>query len=186
MYVGHSPALHYLTQPPEQHAFPHDYRSGPAITDWDPSKWVILTLAKLGVAWGLRRATPEDIAAAQAHMLLHGHDHNSAHRKVVEKEEWGRRAPSLPTWTEADLKAYAERDGACVLWIDGYAVDATGYIEAHVRLLSFLQSGFVADGMVIRSLGAWSYCVVMLWGPSSMRLRNATSGRRRIGHLMGG
>jgi len=112
------------------------------MTDWDPSKWVILTLAKLGVAWGLRRATPEDIATAQAHMLLHGHDHNSVHRKIVEKEEWGR---GVPTWTEAELKAFAERNGACVLVIDGYAVDATGYIEAHVRPLSFPQ--FVADGM---------------------------------------
>jgi len=93
--------------------------------DWDPSKWVILTLAKLGVAWGLRRATPEDIAAAQAHMLLHGHDHDSAHRKIVEEEWVG------PTWTEAELKAYAERNSACVLLIDGYAVDVTGYMKAH-------------------------------------------------------
>jgi stearoyl-CoA desaturase (Delta-9 desaturase) len=108
------------------------------MTDWDPSKWVILTLAKLGVAWGLRRATPNDIAAAQAHMLSHGHDHIDAHQKMAEEEEWGR---SVPTWTEAELKAYAERNDACVLWIDGYAVDATGYIGAHVRPLSFLQFG---------------------------------------------
>jgi len=133
------------------------------MTDWDPSKWVILTLAKLGVTWSLRRATPEDIAAAQAHMLLHGHDHNSAHREVAEKEELGRR---VPTWTEAELKAYAERNGACVV----------------PSLFSNL--GFVADGWVIRSLGAWSCYVVMLC-PSSMRMRNATNGRRRIGHLMG-
>lgn len=148
MYVGHSPVLHYLTQPPEQHSFPHDYRSGPAVADWDPSKWVILTLAKLGVAWGLRRATPGDIAAARAHMLLHGHDHNSANRKIeiVEKEEGSQQEP---TWTEAELKAYAERNGACVLLIDGYAVDVTGYIEAHVRpwtLLFFSNLVFVADG----------------------------------------
>lgn len=131
MYVVHSPAPHYFTQPPEQHTFPHDYRSGPAISDWDPSKWIILTLTKLGVAWGLRRATPEDIAAARAHMLLHEHDHKSAHRKIVEKEEW-----VGPTWTEAELKAYAERNGACVLLIDGHAVDVTGYIKAHVRPIS--------------------------------------------------
>ncbi|KAF8492783.1 hypothetical protein F5888DRAFT_1618645 [Russula emetica] len=123
--------------PPGQHTFPHDYRSGPAVGDWDPSKWVILTLAKLGVAWGLRRATPGDIAAAQAHMLLHGHDHNSAHRKIVEKEECGR---GVPTWTEAELKAYAERNGACVLWIDGYAVDVTGYVEAHPGGMGLLRS----------------------------------------------
>ena len=105
------------------------------MTDWDPSKWVILTLAKFGIAWGLRRATPEDIAAAQAHMQSHGHNHNSAHQKIVEKDEWDQR---IPTWTEGELKAYAERHGACVLWIDGYAVDATGYIQAHVRPISFL------------------------------------------------
>ncbi|KAI0283721.1 hypothetical protein BGY98DRAFT_1105800 [Russula aff. rugulosa BPL654] len=92
------------------HTFPHDYRSGPARTDWDPSKWVILILAKLGVA---------------------------AHRKVVEMEELGGR---MPTWTEAELKTYAERNGACVLWIDGYAVDATGYIEAHPGGMGLLRS----------------------------------------------
>ncbi|KAF8481648.1 hypothetical protein DFH94DRAFT_403321 [Russula ochroleuca] len=115
------------------HTFPHDYRSGPAKTDWDPSKWVILTLAKLGVAWGLRRATPGDIAAAQAYMLSHGHNYNGAHGTVVEKEEW-----TGPTWTEAELKAHVERNGACVVLIDGYAVDVTGYMKAHpggVKLL---------------------------------------------------
>ena len=76
-------------------------------------------------------------------MLLHGHDHKSAHRKVVEKEELGGR---MPTWTEAELKRYAERNSACVLWIDGYAVDATGYIEAHVRPSLFSNLVSVADG----------------------------------------
>jgi stearoyl-CoA desaturase (delta-9 desaturase) len=145
MYVGHSLTNSSLShRPPGQHTFPHDYRSGPGIADWDPSKWVIITLAKLGVAWGLRRATPGDIAAARAHMLLHGHDHNSAPRKTIENEEWDQR---VPTWTEAELKAYAEHNSACVLWIDGYAVDVTGYIEAHVRPPLFAPIlGFVADG----------------------------------------
>jgi hypothetical protein len=52
----------------------------------------------------------------------------------------------MPTWTEAELKRYAERNSACVLWIDGYAVDATGYIEAHVRPSLFSNLVSVADG----------------------------------------
>ena len=127
MYVGRLLGPRYLTHPSEQHTFPHDYRSGPAKADWDPSKWVIITLAKLGVAWGLRRATPEDITAAQAYMLSHGHNYNGAHGRIAEEEWVG------PTWTEAELKVYAERDGACVLLIDGYAVDVTKYIKTHVR-----------------------------------------------------
>jgi stearoyl-CoA desaturase (delta-9 desaturase) len=100
---------------------------------------VILTLAKLGVAWGLRRATPGDIAAAQAYMLSHGHNYNGAHGTVVEKEEW-----TGPTWTEAELKAHVERNGACVVLIDGYAVDVTGYMKAHVGF-PFLVSQTFAD-----------------------------------------
>jgi stearoyl-CoA desaturase (delta-9 desaturase) len=140
MYVEHPRGPWYSTQPSAQHTFPHDYRSGPAKADWDPSKWVIFTLAKLGVAWGLRRATPKDIAAAQAHMLSHGHNYDGAHGKVVEKEEW-----VGPTWTEAELRAYVERNGACVVLIDGYAVDVTRYIKAHVRS-HLSKSGSVADG----------------------------------------
>jgi len=103
------------------HAFPHDYRSGPAKIDWDPSKWVILALAKLGVAWGLRRASAEDIAAARAYMLAHGHD-----QRAVEKEDW-----TGPTWAETELEAYVKGKGACVVLIDGYAVDVTEYVDAH-------------------------------------------------------
>ena len=141
MYVGHLLSLRYSTKPSAQHTFPHDYRSGPAKTDWDPSKWVILALSKLGVAWGLRRATQGDIAAAQAHMISHGHSYNGAHEKVVEEKEW-----AGPTWTETELKAYVERNGACVVLIDGYAVDVTGYTKAHVGSLPPFSQTF-ADGL---------------------------------------
>ncbi|KAF6766735.1 hypothetical protein DFP72DRAFT_867422 [Ephemerocybe angulata] len=46
------------------HAFPHDFRSGPSKLDWDPSKWIILTLHRLGLIHGLRRAKEDDIADA--------------------------------------------------------------------------------------------------------------------------
>lgn len=37
------------------HAFPSDYRNGIAPLAWDPSKWMIWTLSKLGVTYDLRR-----------------------------------------------------------------------------------------------------------------------------------
>ena len=68
-------------------------------------------------------------------MMSHGHSYNSAHEKVVEEEEW-----VGPTWTEAELKAYVEHNGACVVLIDGYAVDVTGYSKAHVGSLLLSQT----------------------------------------------
>lgn len=40
------------------HTFPNDYRNGIGRWAWDPSKWLVWTLAKLGVAWDLKRIAP--------------------------------------------------------------------------------------------------------------------------------
>jgi stearoyl-CoA desaturase (Delta-9 desaturase) len=38
------------------HRFPTDYRNGVRWYHWDPSKWAIAVLARLGLAWDLKRA----------------------------------------------------------------------------------------------------------------------------------
>jgi hypothetical protein len=85
----------------------------------------------------------------------HGHDHAHAHERVDENDEW-----TGPTWTEKELKSYIERNGACVLVLEGYAVDVTRYMKIHVRLLSYFPfmfffpaSNLATDGL----LAAWRY-----------------------------
>ncbi len=39
------------------HKFPNDYRSGHLIHHWDPSKWFIFLLSKVGLAWDLKRTS---------------------------------------------------------------------------------------------------------------------------------
>lgn len=46
------------------HRFPSDYRNGFRWYHWDPSKWCIYTLSKLGLAWDLKRTSGQRIAAA--------------------------------------------------------------------------------------------------------------------------
>jgi stearoyl-CoA desaturase (delta-9 desaturase) len=48
------------------HEFQHDYRNGVKPWQWDPTKWIIWTLSKLGLAQNLRRVPAEKIRAAQA------------------------------------------------------------------------------------------------------------------------
>lgn len=45
------------------HSFQADYRNGPLWYNWDPTKWLIWSLAKLGLASDLRR-TPADVVLA--------------------------------------------------------------------------------------------------------------------------
>jgi stearoyl-CoA desaturase (delta-9 desaturase) len=47
------------------HEFQHDYRNGVKPWQWDPTKWLIWVLSKLGVTSRLRRVPAEKIAAAQ-------------------------------------------------------------------------------------------------------------------------
>ncbi len=47
------------------HEFQHDYRNGVKPWHWDPTKWVIWALSKLGLAKNLRRVAREKIAKAE-------------------------------------------------------------------------------------------------------------------------
>jgi stearoyl-CoA desaturase (delta-9 desaturase) len=47
------------------HEFQHDYRNGVKPWQWDPSKWTIWTLSKLGLASGLRRVPEGKILLAE-------------------------------------------------------------------------------------------------------------------------
>ena len=48
------------------HRFPFDYRNGPRWWHYDPGKWLIWTLARLGLANRLRTASAGTIAKAVA------------------------------------------------------------------------------------------------------------------------
>lgn len=47
------------------HTFQHDYRNGVKPWQWDPTKWTIWTLSKLGLAEDLREVAPEKILLAE-------------------------------------------------------------------------------------------------------------------------
>lgn len=49
------------------HEFQHDYRNGVKPWQWDPSKWTIWLLSKVGLAEGLRRVPEAKILLAEMH-----------------------------------------------------------------------------------------------------------------------
>jgi stearoyl-CoA desaturase (delta-9 desaturase) len=50
------------------HEFPSDYRNGVRFYQWDPTKWLIWTCGRLGLASGLMRVAPEKVAARRVRM----------------------------------------------------------------------------------------------------------------------
>ncbi len=81
------------------HEFQHDYRNGVKPWQWDPSKWTIWTLSKLGLVTGLRRVPDGRILLAEMgearrkaqSQLAELREHPAAHRasdtlhEIVEK-----------------------------------------------------------------------------------------------------
>jgi stearoyl-CoA desaturase (Delta-9 desaturase) len=111
-----------------KHAFPHDFRSGPSLIDWDPSKWVISALYKLGFVTSLRRARNGDLKEAIEYM----------HRKEilgvveVETDTWNGKV-----WNARQVQEYVGKLGKCVVMIDGFVVDVTSYLGDHVSKVTF-------------------------------------------------
>jgi stearoyl-CoA desaturase (delta-9 desaturase) len=50
------------------HEFQQDYRNGVKPWEWDPTKWLIWILSKLGLTSGLRRVPKEVIYSTQARL----------------------------------------------------------------------------------------------------------------------
>lgn len=138
-----------LTTVHVQHAFPHDYRSGPSLFDWDPSKWLILLLHTVGLVSGLKRARPNDIHAATAYMAhkkeqaSQGELSHSESECCVDVGSEGTNEWQGETWTWEQVGEYVlagKNKGRCVIVINGYAVDATEYLGEHVSVFLLLAS----------------------------------------------
>lgn len=124
----------HVTYSHMQHAFPQDFRAGPSLLDWDPSKWIILTLHRLGMVTGLRRARETDVQSAIAHMSEKEHHHHH-HGALAEEpvEPW-----TGEVWDPQQVAAHIKKasKGSCFLLLDGYLIDATSYMGEHVCFTS--------------------------------------------------
>jgi len=80
------------------HHFPSDYRNGVRWYQWDPSKWMIAVLARVGLAWDLKRVSTFRILAARL----------SAEKQRAEDRLKECDVPNLPM-IQMDLKSQYER-----------------------------------------------------------------------------
>ncbi|KAF5312206.1 hypothetical protein D9619_002627 [Psilocybe cf. subviscida] len=120
------------------HSFPHDFRSGPSWSDWDPSKWIILGLEWLGLVTSLRRARQEDLVEAVHHM--HHKTNMDSEKNQDEDEMW-----DGDVYTLAEIQAMA-KEGRCMIVIDGFAVDVTSYLLEHPGGATLLRNYSVRLG----------------------------------------
>lgn len=79
------------------HEFPNDYRNGVDFTAFDPTKWMIALLEKVGLAWDLKRTPADQIVLSRLQMIQ---------RKVDRAKEGiftGKPLNELPYYTKAQV-----------------------------------------------------------------------------------
>ncbi|TFL03679.1 hypothetical protein BDV98DRAFT_564618 [Pterulicium gracile] len=119
------------------HAFPHDYRSGPSYIDWDPSKWIIAALHRLGLVNGLRRAREADMQEALEYMRSNAHPHHHHHHSGDSDDDLDLAEGLKPDWQDQvwglqEAEAYkVTHPGCCLIVVDDCVVDATKYLGDH-------------------------------------------------------
>ncbi|CAN5454544.1 fatty acid desaturase [soil metagenome] len=74
------------------HSFQHDYRNGVKRTSYDPTKWAIWILSKIGLASDLKRVSPEKILMAEM---------REAQRQIEAKAHYLKAAANSPKWQGA-------------------------------------------------------------------------------------
>jgi stearoyl-CoA desaturase (delta-9 desaturase) len=129
LFLGSSLLLILLFE--QHHAFPHDFAAGPDPWNWDPSKWIILGLNRLGLVTGLRRARESDMKEALKYMHF-----KDTHGVPPSEEDtpW-----EGETWDLAQALEYIKsKQGSCVVVIDDHFLDVGSYLGEHVSLIDSL------------------------------------------------
>lgn len=115
------------------HTFAGDYRNGIRAWHFDPGKWVIWLLEKVGLAWSLKRVPEETIRMARLKESRRGLEHSLAGRL---EELRGQAAAAL---LELEERLDRLHDRARVLWTERLALQRQERVQRRDRLRQVKQ-----------------------------------------------
>ncbi|KAG0245383.1 hypothetical protein BGW41_000010 [Actinomortierella wolfii] len=129
----HSPRDHFITAFVTlgegyhnfHHQFPQDYRNAIRFYQYDPTKWLIWTCAKLGLASHLKTFPENEIRKGQLQTI---------EKRVLEKKEklqWGTPISELPVLSFEDFEHACKNDGKKWILLEGVVYDVADFMTEH-------------------------------------------------------
>lgn len=127
--------IHHIHYCPLQHAFPRDYRAGPHLFDWDPSKWIIELLHRYtGLITSVYLTNDEDINYAQAAVAQNDEGFMTGSNAFEDSLHYSE-AESIPIWRSEHVIAHLRsHPHSKLIFVDGFVVDIAEYLPEHVSL----------------------------------------------------
>jgi stearoyl-CoA desaturase (Delta-9 desaturase) len=106
------------------HTFAQDYRNGIRWYHWDPSKWLIWTLARVGLAWDLKRIPPEVTLRARFEEERRWFGERLAAAGEGALEEWAAGLKARRAELEATVRTHREALGLRLVLAEAAAEEA--------------------------------------------------------------
>jgi stearoyl-CoA desaturase (delta-9 desaturase) len=105
------------------HEFPQDYRNGIKVYHYDPTKWLISGLSRLGLVYNLKWIADSEIEKARVQMQ----ERNLGYEKA--QAEFGADYENLPPMTMPEFLEKSKKENLVI--IDGIAHDVTSFVHDH-------------------------------------------------------
>jgi len=120
------------------HEFPNDYRNGYHLLAWDPTKWAIALLEKIGMASDLKRTPDEVVRLSQIQMIQ---------RQLAREKEGiftGKPIEELPFYSKTQVAEMCSKGERLV--VEGDLVyDVKGFMPLHPGGSSYLKNNIGKD-----------------------------------------
>jgi stearoyl-CoA desaturase (delta-9 desaturase) len=132
------------------HEFPSDYRNAIEWWQYDPTKWFIWTMKKLGLAYNLKQFRSNEIEKGHVQQLQ---------KKLDQKRsrlDWGVPLEQLPVMEWDDYVDQA-KNGRALISVAGVVHDISGFIEDHPGGRAMINSGIGKDATAMFNGGVYNH-----------------------------
>jgi len=133
------------------HEFPSDYRNAIQWYQYDPTKWFIWTMKKLGLAHNLKQFRSNEIEKGRIQQLQ---------KKIDQKRallDWGTPLEQLPVMEWDDFKDQATLNGQALIAIAGVVHDVSGFINDHPGGKAIIKSSVGKDATASFNGGVYNH-----------------------------
>jgi stearoyl-CoA desaturase (delta-9 desaturase) len=107
------------------HEFPKDYRNAIKWYQYDPTKWLIRTLAFFGLTYNLKVFPQNEIKKGVLQM-----QEKRLHSEA-EEVDWGVEVENLPTYTWSEIETHREKTGERWIVVGGLVHDVSEWVDDH-------------------------------------------------------
>ncbi|KAI1344587.1 delta-9 acyl-CoA desaturase [Xylariaceae sp. FL0016] len=132
------------------HEFPSDYRNAIEWWQYDPTKWMIWTWKKLGLAYDLKQFRANEIEKGR---------YQQQQKKLDQKRatlDWGTPLDQLPVIEWSDFVADA-KSGKALIAVAGVIHDVTEFIKDHPGGKALISSAIGKDATAIFNGGVYNH-----------------------------